>query len=409
MTAVKLVAIGSLFLTFTGLGFCQQTISISWPTKQLLSQPLTVDQVTSVRITISDVNDVLYQYQGYLTSSPTPLPDVGFDLPKGAALTGCDLIKKTMNDISAASASWQLNPYIDDKGNKVTTPASVALNTTVTYYRENIAKPFSGIDQKVLQSCQSDVQDAYKALDLSNQTWLQRIAKSHTYSFDDTLQPLNDYSIHLKELASDSTHPPQLTSACQQNGTPSDCIVKYTPQNTIISVSGGFLFSELKSPTYVRATVPNSTDALLSVNNTGSINPLLTSLVNVKLPCFWGSGGIPPCSSHDEQFGWALSIGPALSLNSGSSGVSKVGLFGGLSVHLWRYMYITAGMHVGQFPDFPTGFSNGQVIPTSYTGKLDPVSRTSARLAFGITFKGLSIPTSSKSQGTTQGANGTKQ
>jgi hypothetical protein len=78
-----------------------------------------------------------------------------------------------------------------------------------------------------------------------------------------------------------------------------------------------------------------------------------------------------------------------------------VGLFTGISLHLWNYFYLTPGIHVGEFADFPAGISQGQSIPSTFTGPLNPVTRTSARFGLAVTFKGFKIPTGqSTSQGT---------
>lgn len=93
-----------------------------------------------------------------------------------------------------------------------------------------------------------------------------------------------------------------------------------------------------------------------------------------------------------------------------SDQTTRVGLFAGVSVHFWKYMYLTPGFHVGQFADFPAGFTHsGQDIPPSFTGPLTPQTRTTARFAIGITFKGFNIPTgSSKSSGQVAGQSSTK-
>jgi hypothetical protein len=305
-----------------------------------------------------------------------------------------------------------MNPFIDEKGDKIkpsAAPASISLVTTRTFYMDNVATPFTRLSQADAKTC--GVEDDWIQMDSANRDWLQRLTQPHTFTFDATLQPLNDYKFHIKEMAYDQDHNIQLTSACEASGKPNECTIQYSPPNDILTVSGGFLFSELQSRTYQRTNVPSGSNAVLEVNNTGAINSLLTSLINVKLPCFWGKGSIPSCGRRGDEFGWALSIGPALQLGSGSAGVTRVGLFGGISLHLWKYMYLTAGEHVGQFADFPTGFGYpGQTIPTSFTGSLTPVSRTSARLAFGVTFRGFKMPTgTSTAQGQAKTTNNTKQ
>ena len=57
-------------------GFAQQTIAISWPSKQLISQPLTVNGNTSVNVVLQNVNDVLYTYEVTLVATPVPPPSI---------------------------------------------------------------------------------------------------------------------------------------------------------------------------------------------------------------------------------------------------------------------------------------------------------------------------------------------
>jgi hypothetical protein len=185
---------------------------------------------------------------------------------------------------------------------------------------------------------------------------------------------------------------------------------KVPTQTNLLSASGGFLFSELQSRTYTRANVPGVTDAVLQVNGAGPVNSLLTALVNVKIPCFWPSQPkIPPCTTSPDTWGWMFSIGPAYEVGSDSQ-TTRVGLFAGVSVHFWKYMYLTPGIHVGKFADFPPGFTHsGQDIPPSFTGALTPTTRPTARFAIGITFKGFNIPTgSAKSSGQATAKSNTK-
>jgi hypothetical protein len=87
-----------------------------------------------------------------------------------------------------------------------------------------------------------------------------------------------------------------------------------------------------------------------------------------------------------DTIGLAISTGPVLQLNTGSSDVSNLGYFAGLSVHFWRRLFLTPGWHVGQFSDFPTGLYPGDTIPQNY-GNLTGVNRWSARFAFAITYR----------------------
>jgi glutamyl endopeptidase len=111
-------------------------------------------------------------------------------------------------------------------------------------------------------------------------------------------------------------------------------------------------------------------------------------LLNYYLPSF---PGVPAWT------GLGLSVGPVYTLGN-APGVSKLGLFVGGSVHLYRSFFLTPGVHIGEFADFPAGFHQGSVIPSGF-GSLTPVTRNTAHFAMGITFKTASFKKSSQSNG----------
>jgi hypothetical protein len=395
-----------------GQVFAQQQITILWPSKQPQSPPITIDQNTPVHIVVIGVNDALYRYEGYITAEPIQPPNIQFPLAPlaPAVAAACADVTNTLKTIASDMKSWQLNPRVDEKGKDLsgTTPNSVSLETTRQFYISNVSSKFGGVSQVQAQNCNLDSQ--WSDISAFTQDWAERLARPHTYSIDTTLAPFNNYTIHLIEYAVDATHPQQMTNACSQNGKASECTIKYEPQTNLLSVSGGFLFSELQSRTYTRANVPGMADSVLQVNGAGKVNSLLTALVNVKIPCFWPSQPkLPPCTPNSDTWGWMFSIGPAFQLGSNNQ-TTRVGLFTGISLHFWKYMYLTSGVHVGDFADFPQGFTHsGQDIPSSFTGALTPQTRPSARFAIGITFKGFNIPTgSSKSSGQATTQNNTK-
>jgi len=391
----------------------QQIVTILWASKQPQNAPITVDQSTPVHIVVTGVNDALYSYEGYVTAVPTTPPNINFPVTTSgapAAPAGCDDATTTLKAITQDMKSWQLNPWLDEKGKDLSagTPNSVSLKTTREFYATHIATKFALVSQAQAHNCTLDSQ--WNTINLFTQDWAQRLTRPHTYELDTTLAPFNEYTIHLVEYAYDEIHNLRMTNACTQNGSATECTIKYQPQTNLLSASGGFLFSQLQSRTYTRANVPGMSDSVLQVNGTGRVNSLLTALVNVKFPCFWPKQPkIPPCAPDPDTWGWMFSVGPALQL-SGSDQTTRVGLFAGVSLHFWKYMYLTPGVHVGQFADFPAGFThNGQDIPPSFTGALTARPRTTVRFAIGVTFKGFNIPTgSSKSSGQATTQNNTK-
>jgi hypothetical protein len=53
-------------------------------------------------------------------------------------------------------------------------------------------------------------------------------------------------------------------------------------------------------------------------------------------------------------------------------------------------LYISPGVHIGEFADYPAGFVNGQQIPANF-GALTPVKRWTARFGIAITIKGWDV------------------
>lgn len=159
----------------------------------------------------------------------------------------------------------------------------------------------------------------------------------------------------------------------------------------VLTLSLGAMFTTLAYRTYDHQAVPTAsgTQDRLVVNGNSSWNPQGLALLNYKL---WNADKAP-------QPGFALSTGPAFKFG-GSPSVSSFGWFAGLSFSIWRRCFISAGMHLGQFADFPPGFANGTPIPANF-GQLTPTTRWSGRFAIGLTVQTNSFVKSDKGSGTT--------
>ena len=164
--------------------------------------------------------------------------------------------------------------------------------------------------------------------------------------------------------------------------TASTLSVKFSPATDRLTLSAGVLFSEIQNRAYTSQAAPNSartgTQNELAVSGMSTFSPLALALLNYEIP------PIKKLSFGNDDFGLAVSTGPALRLGS-QSNTSSFGYFVGLGLHLYHRFYISPGVHIGQFADYPPGFSTpGQVIPSGL-GTLMPVNRYTARFAFGIT------------------------
>jgi hypothetical protein len=153
------------------------------------------------------------------------------------------------------------------------------------------------------------------------------------------------------------------------------------PGRKILTASAGFVLTTLHARSYSSVTAPDPADPtmtknVLGVDGGGGVRPALAALLNYHVAC------LLRC-----QVGLAISAGPLFDIANGKADTSHFGFFGGPSVHLWNRLYLTPGIHVGEFADYPLGFSQaGQPIPT---GMGTPVARKryTAHFAFGITFK----------------------
>ena len=172
--------------------------------------------------------------------------------------------------------------------------------------------------------------------------------------------------------------------------------------SSVLTLSGGVLLSTLQDRSSVASTVPTSTGTqnVLTVQGGSNPVPMLVGLLNYKLPWLdW------------EKAGFAVSTGPVLRVG-GQSTASSFGWFVGGSAHIWHRFFVTPGIHVGQFADFPAGFGPNQVIPPNF-GQLTPVKRWTARFAVGITVKtfdlGSLTPSKAKAPASPQsGGSGTQ-
>jgi hypothetical protein len=216
------------------------------------------------------------------------------------------------------------------------------------------------------------------------------LGSTHQYSFQVSVDPSEGYSCTISEFSKipdkDGKYQPT------KDGT---FTITIGQTINVVTLSIGPLFSGIQNRTYSAVTAPNAgfsgTKQVLGVQGE-SLSTSIGALVNLRVP-------IPKLSG--DKVGVDVSAGPVLRLNS-ATGTSPLGFFGGSSLRLYRYLFITPGLHVGQFADFPQGFSQaGQVIPPNF-GTLTPVTRTTVKFGLAISFqtKDFSALTAGKTTGT---------
>ena len=239
-------------------------------------------------------------------------------------------------------------------------PLAVSANA-LQKYATRLAKAKSDYDT-LITSCPD-------AAGLKNEAfylWLVKASGDHSFDWKVTIDPDADYDFQILEK-----WPGARTNVFRWHCGDSD---KY-------SLSMGALFTWTPYRTYDHAKAPvppggSTTADVLSVSGDGTPKPLATGLVNVRIP-------VPGKVSN--SLGLMFSSGPAFTLGSAPK-VSSFGWFAGVSVHLYGAVYLTPGVHIGEFADFPSGFYPYANIPANF-GELTPVKRPTTHFAIGLTYR----------------------
>lgn len=395
-----------IILNLSIRAMAQQSVHIDWDTRQPISPPITVDKSVAVAVVVDNVNDMLYSYKERIIARERTVDNIFPEIIQAARQAGpgtdaCKPLADALKSLDDAFAGPALNPKSDTKA---TLPHSIRLGVTRAAY-DKARGDIEALASKVGSCTDADLKNrAANYRNVTEAKWDQLERLPHTFTFSTVLEPLTDYSILLLEQFEGVT-----TDACTKkddNGNLQgvDCEVVYQPKSTTITLSGGFLITTLPAPAYARGSAPDGSTVLV-VNNLGGVRTAFTTLINIKVP---GPGAFNHiCPSDDSGFGCAISVGPAVQLSSDYKTATRLGLVAGWSFQLWRYLYVTPAVHIGEYDNFPAGFSQaGQVIPSTFTSELTPTKRTTARFALGLTFKGWDLlHKNSTSQGTTKSGN----
>lgn len=367
----------SIVVCFGFNGFGQQTIVMDWATHSLVNPtPIEINNVTTVTVEVDNINDYLYSYNGYLTPTGAQVPK----LPnRGLAEVEC----KVQVAIDGMKMSL-LNPLPSGSG----TPKAIPLQDFENEYLRD-KNTIDALTTASSAGCPDAIKKSVDYLLANRQKWSAKYGTKHKYSFQATLEPLTNYQITITETYNGT---PTDLKCDPKQATTGTCVIQYNPTNDILSNSQGFLITTLPGYSYARATVPNSTDAVLQVTKSGAARVAAVALFNVRLP--WGADWL----SH-HNFAYGFSLGPVYQLDSSDQAGSRLGFFGGLSTILYKHVVVTPGVHIAQYSRYPTGFThNGQDIPSTFTQDLTPITKNTVKFGLSITFKDWSI-ISSKSAG----------
>jgi len=399
-----LVLIFCSVLTLAGNSRAQEPIVFDWQGGTggtLVTYPINLNSTKTITFTVSNVNNLLYSY-GIAGSCVQNAAD-----PWGAisSLMGTPATAQTtpaakgpgpappptacQTAVPASDAS--VKKFQSDYNNFLQTPVKNPLNAACTAATP-CRIPLSDSEiallpvqaelnialadvNKAIAACRNEG-DATPIPDLTaNESALQAVQdhfhnlSSHSFSTSVSVPPDSTCNFTITEAYNSvATKPPQS--------------VQFVAGQSRMTLSAGALVSELQPRSYSSVTDPlapsgSVTPNELKVDGLSKFNFYLTGLVNIAVPVSW---------LNSENFGTAISAGPVVRVGSQSTSF-PVGFFAGGSVHVMHLIYLSAGAHVGQFSDYPAGFSKpGQSIPSGFP---TPVSqdRTSVRFAFAITLK----------------------
>jgi Abnormal spindle-like microcephaly-assoc'd, ASPM-SPD-2-Hydin len=399
-----LVALSMALMVICSTISVGQTVEYDWSARSLGSYPTNITQTRSATVTLHNVNDVLFSYtvksectqnQSDPFGSIVGLLGTGSQSKtKEGAPTACDkAIADGQTAISTARSKINelLNSPTTGSGCSTTSPCDIGLSATQSFWDQNIDNLVARANLAVLAAQTQCSADAVRSLvsDGAVLSSYQTKVKSskHDYSVQVTLIPDSSCQLTIVQRYGQTQ---------TQNGSET---ATFSPGQPRMTLSAGPLFSQIQDRSYSVVTVPGSgtsTQSILQFNGVSKYTTYLTALLNFHLP-------VSNNWVNSERYGVALSTGPVLHLG-GQSSASSFGWFGGLSYHINHLVFLSAGLHVGQFAGNPSGFTAAnQVVPSNFASPTAQ-NRTTVRLAFAVTLKAKDF--SSLSSGTSGSGTG---
>jgi hypothetical protein len=391
--------------------------ALDW--SQGVATPNTIEKSGRQILRLININNVLYTYQLNITEVKGAdddlsgwkqiIGEVTSILPGAAAHAAPAGSPCTLSTLlpTAKSSLQSLNTQLDSFLPKATNGKYKSLTVSETVQGwVSIRQSFDAFETQVqqvqhnLSSCNTEKelsQDAEKLISgfRDMQTNVIRIQNKvdapHVFDVGYDLKRTSEYNISATE---------------NFNGASTDAKAVVFHLNKgfdTLTLSGGFLLTEIQARTYSSVAAPSPSGAsqnVLAVSNlNSSFRPALVALFNYHDPFTW--------ALNRPNFGFALSAGPTFDISQGKADTSKFGVFVGASVHLWNRLFITPGIHIGEFADFPQGYSAaGALIPPN-AGTPSAVNRWTSRFAVSITFKGKDLSSLVTTNSDSSSQNGT--
>lgn len=390
-TVLKACKAGVVVAVLAGQALCQDVV-IDWATKNLTTSPTEIHKGDTVKVSVQNVNNILYDYtvdvQLQIQNNSDDLAQLLKLLPSLGA-TGAT--RKAAPDCKgmlgqAETIMGNIGDKLKDPKNNLDPSArpgmAIPLADTLKGWNDAVAP--------ILPDLQKNVDDLSSKCSADSD--VSAFLSGSYHQFDSFRKKVDGAHEATGQATASSGDVASLTvTITEKSG--STTLTTFTRTirfSSVLTLSGGVLLSTLEDRSYIASTVPSSTGTqnILTVQGGRTPVPMLVGLLNYKLPWLdW------------EKAGFAMSTGPVLRVG-GQSTATSFGWFVGGSAHIWHRFFVTPGIHVGQFADFPAGFGPNQVIPPNF-GQLTPVKRWTARFAVGITVKTFDLGSLTPSKTTT--------
>ena len=378
-------------------GFSQKVI-IDYLTGEIRC-PEHLGRSRAVEVRIGNVNDILYSYEVKVESSQItdqsaddfsflPSPQDSFD-PYTRSTDCTKDLSTALSRFNAIKMEFDTHPHLTPTkvGNKY---VSIKLGQT-----KDAWKKFFDSKKTEITAVRDTVKKLRSDLEASS-------CKSFN---DDDLKNLNQLREHLDKLrvwevaVNQPSHQITGPTTLMRPGFLYNFQVIERYKNTVtlggskqfpcqvsspLTLSAGTLISTLRVQSFRTVQVPkvdpetglasDDTSSTLSLDGGSSVSPHAMALLNYKIPVL-----------RDKPYGFSVSSGPVFRL-AGATDASAVGYFGGISVNLWDRFFLTPGVHIGEFSDFPIGFTEGSFVPPNF-GALTPTKRWTGRFGVGLTYR----------------------
>jgi hypothetical protein len=382
-TMRKWIILLSMVVTFVDSAYAQE-VAVDWAAKKITSQPSFVEKATKADVRIENVNDLMFTYSVSFQLKPLPISDFdtiakAFSIAGGAAkaagesaTTDCDIknLLAAVKAMSDAEAALVRQPATNS-GCSETKPCNISLQAALNLWDQSVRPKISAAQaelDKFATACTS------ANFEVAIKTAKDSIAQVQTF----VAGPHTIVKSKAIELVPDNATSLEVNQLWQGKiTTDGSYSVDLQPANHRLTLSAGALFSEVQNRSYAVRAIPNGTGTnnVLAVDGLSRFSPTAAALLNYEIP-----------KADWEPFGFAVSTGPVFRLG-GKSDASSFGYFAGISAHLFHRFYVTPGFHLGEFADFPAGFTQPNQVVPSGLGTPTPVKRWTWRFGFALTYK----------------------